>query len=108
LFILADGSPISVPFLQMAFQRIAREAETRDADHCRLKPHSVRHTAATWARMKGAPVDRIAALLGHADLRMTMRISAHIRADDPAGPLDVLAGVEKRAREEAREKKAAK
>jgi hypothetical protein len=38
---------------------------------------------------------------------MTMRTYAHIRADDLAAPLDVLAGAEKRAREGSEEKKAA-
>jgi integrase len=56
--------------------------------------------AATWARREGVPLDRIAAVLGHADLRMTMQTSAHIRPDDLAAPLDVLAGVERRARED--------
>lgn len=66
----ADSSPIGVPFLQTAFQRIV-------------------------------------AVLGHADLRMTLRTYAHIRTDDLAAPLDVLAGVEKRAREGTEKKRAA-
>lgn len=106
--LLADGSPMTVPFLQVAFRRILRVAGLKGGGvHGRLTPHSVRHTAATWARREGVPLDRIAAVLGHADLRMTMRTYAHIRADDLAAPLDVLAGVERRAREESEEKKAA-
>jgi hypothetical protein len=49
---------------------------------------------------------RIVAVLGHADLRMTLRTYAHIRPEDLAAPLDVLAGVERRSREGTEEKKA--
>jgi hypothetical protein len=90
---------MTVPFLQVAFQRIAGKAALEGAVHGRLTPHSVRHTAATWARRQGVPLDRIAAVLGHADLRMTMRTYAHIRPDDLAAPLDVLAGMERMARQ---------
>jgi hypothetical protein len=38
-------------------------------------------------------------MLGHADLRMTMRTYTHIRPDDLAAPLDVLAGMERMARQ---------
>ncbi len=108
VFILADGSPMTVPFLQVAFRRIVKAAEMKGGGvHGKLTPHSVRHTAATWARREGVPLDRIAAVLGHADLRMTLRTYAHVGPADLASPLDVLAGVERRAREEAGEKKAA-
>jgi integrase len=99
VFIHADGSPMTVPFLQVAFRRIARKAALKDAVHGRLTPHTLRHTHATWSRRKGVPLDRIAAVLGHADLRMTMRTYAHIRPDDLAAPLDVLEGMERMARQ---------
>jgi site-specific recombinase XerD len=41
-----------------------------------LHPHVLRHTAATLALDAGAPLDRVQALLGHADPRTTMRYAA--------------------------------
>lgn len=61
----------------------------------------------TAAPFLNTAFQRIAAVLGHADLRMTIRTYAHIRADDLAAPLDVLAGVERRSREGTEEKRAA-
>lgn len=39
--------------------------------------HDLRHTAATWARQAGVPVEIVQRLLGHADLQTTMRY-AHV------------------------------
>jgi hypothetical protein len=35
--------------------------------------HDLRHTAASWLRMKGADIHTVAQLLGHKDLRMASR-----------------------------------
>jgi len=35
--------------------------------------HDLRHTAASWLRMKGADIHTVAQLLGHKDLRMAAR-----------------------------------
>jgi len=35
--------------------------------------HDLRHTAASWLRMKGADFPTVAQLLGHKDLRMAAR-----------------------------------
>jgi integrase len=101
VFLDAKGIPLDVKTLQTAFRRIARRAKLTTGEHGKLTPHSIRHTAATWARREGVPLDRIAAVLGHADLRMTMRTYAHIRPEDLSPALDVLAGIEKGAREKA-------
>jgi hypothetical protein len=98
---------MAVSFFQVAFSRLAGKAELGSAAHGRLTPHSVRHTPPTWARRENVPLDRIAAVLGHADLRMTLRTYANIRPDDLAASLDVLASVERRAREGTGEEKAA-
>lgn len=39
--------------------------------------HDLRHTAATWARQAGAPVEVVQRILGHADIETTMRY-AHV------------------------------
>ncbi len=35
--------------------------------------HDLRHTAASWMRMKGADIHTVAQILGHKDLRMAAR-----------------------------------
>ena len=37
--------------------------------------HTLRHTFATWLTQRGVPIATLAQLLGHADVRMTMRYS---------------------------------
>jgi hypothetical protein len=48
-----------------------------------LTPHSPRHTFASWLAIAGTPLRTIQELLGHADVRMTIRYShlspAHLR-----------------------------
>ena len=50
--------------------RVRREAEIED---CRL--HDLRHTHASHAVMNGVPVPVVSRLLGHSDVRMTLRYS---------------------------------
>ena len=106
VFLESGGAPMTIPFVQVSFRRIIRIAKLETAEHGKLTPHSVRHTAATWSRRQGVPLDRIAAVLGHADLRMTMKTYAHIRPEDLSAGLDVLEGIEKGARELNEEKTA--
>jgi integrase len=52
--------------------------------------HDLRHTAASWLRMQGADIHTVAQVLGHKDLRMTMRYS-HLSPDylsEAVGRLD--------------------
>jgi site-specific recombinase XerD len=49
--------------------RLAAEAGVRGA----VGPHRLRHTAATMAIQAGAPLWRVQEMLGHSDLRTTMR-----------------------------------
>ena len=48
-----------------------------------LTPHSLRHTFASWLAIAGTPLRTIQELLGHRDLRMTIRYAhlspAHLR-----------------------------
>jgi integrase len=52
----------------MAFQRVCRSVGITD-----FRFHDLRHTAASWLRMKGADIHTVAQLLGHKDLRMAAR-----------------------------------
>jgi len=54
----------------VAFIRSCNEVGIED-----FSMHDLRHTAASWMRMKGADIHTIALLLGHKDLRMAMRYS---------------------------------
>lgn len=54
-----------------------------------LHPHVLRHTAATLALDAGAPLDRVQALLGHADPRTTMRYAAARDRLDMSAAYDV-------------------
>jgi len=59
----------------VAFVRACKTAEIDDFSF-----HDLRHTAASWLRMKGADIHTVAQLLGHEDLRMAARYS-HLSAD---------------------------
>lgn len=51
-----------------AFARVSRKVKIED-----FRFHDLRHTAASWLRMKGADIHTVAQLLGHKDLRMAAR-----------------------------------
>ncbi|MGH9468504.1 MAG: tyrosine-type recombinase/integrase [Terriglobales bacterium] len=54
--------------LSMAFSRACRAAGIVN-----FRWHDLRHTSASWMRMKGADIHTVAQLLGHKDLRMAAR-----------------------------------
>jgi integrase len=59
---------ISGEQVSMAFQRACKVVKISD-----FRFHDLRHTAASWLRMKGADIHTVAQLLGHKDLRMAAR-----------------------------------
>lgn len=63
LFKTISGEQVS-----MAFARACRAVKISD-----FRFHDLRHTAASWLRMKGADIHTVAQLLGHKDLRMAAR-----------------------------------
>ena len=73
--------------VSMKFIRACRAAGVED-----FSLHDLRHTAASWLRMKGADLHDVQAFLGHADPRMTTRYAhlspAHLA--DTASKLDGL------------------
>ena len=56
------------PQVSMEFMRLCRGLKIADFHF-----HDLRHTAASWLRMKGADIHTVAQLLGHKDLRMAAR-----------------------------------
>lgn len=81
LFPKLSGEQISV-----AFKRASKAAGIAD-----FRLHDLRHTAASWLRMKGADIHTVAQLLGHKDLRMAARYQ-HL---SPAFLADAVKGLDK-------------
>ena len=54
--------------VSMAFKRTCKAVAIAD-----FRFHDLRHTAASWLRMRGADIHTVAQLLGHKDLRMAAR-----------------------------------
>jgi integrase len=55
-------------WVSVSFVRLCRKVGIADFHF-----HDLRHTAASWLRMKGADIHTVAQLLGHKDLRMAAR-----------------------------------
>jgi integrase len=60
--------PINPENVSVAFLRACRLVKISD-----FRFHDLRHTAASWMRMKGADIHTVALILGHKDLRMAAR-----------------------------------
>ena len=73
--------------VSMAFRRACSKAKIED-----FRFHDLRHTNASWLRMTGADIHTIAVVLGHKDIRMSMRYS-HLSGDFLAGNVKQLDGV---------------
>ncbi len=63
-----DGEQMSPENVSLAFLRACRAAKISN-----FRFHDLRHTAASWMRMKGADIHTVALILGHKDLRMAAR-----------------------------------
>jgi integrase len=63
-----DGESITPENVSLAFLRACRSVNISD-----FRFHDLRHTAASWMRMKGADIHTVALILGHKDLRMAAR-----------------------------------
>jgi integrase len=89
-----SGLPWSAGRLRRHFERTVRLAGLVGE----WTPHSVRHTAATWARKAGVPLDRVAKMLGHAGLGLVERY-AHFSVEDLNPALDAVSAMERRGGE---------
>ncbi len=90
VFTDAKGTRWTPGRLDRLFHEILTAAELEDgAAHGRLTTHSIRHTAATWARKAEVPLDRISGILGHRDPKQVLRY-AHIQPGDLDGALQAV------------------
>jgi integrase len=92
VFTRPDGRPFATIDVQRAFG-IARKLSGIRSE---LTPHSLRHTFASWLAISGQPLRTIQELLGHADIRMTIRYS-HL---SPAHLSDAMKTIGRIAEEE--------
>ena len=68
----ADGRVFKTRYIQTAYNNAVEAAKLDDVNF-----HTLRHTFASWAVMRGVTVKELQELLGHASLTMTMRY-AHL------------------------------
>ena len=68
----ADGRVLKTHYIQTAYNNAVEAAKLDDVNF-----HTLRHTFASWAVMRGVTLKELQELLGHASLTMTMRY-AHL------------------------------
>jgi integrase len=79
-----DGMPVKS--VRKAFARAAQSAGWES-----VTPHTLRHTAASWAMQKGAPVDLVADALGMTPETLR-RVYGHLHPEHHAVVWDAIAG----------------
>jgi len=55
-----------------------------------IRPHDMRHTAATLAILDGMPIKAVSEMLGHSSVAITMTIYAHVLPDSHAQVADAM------------------
>lgn len=84
-FTKAKRDPEPIKKLRNSFKTACRNAGIEDFHF-----HDLRHTAATWMRRNGVPLEVIQEILGHSNIRTTRRY-AHVEMDDKKNALEILA-----------------
>jgi len=79
-----DGRPLTSELARAALERITKRADIRH-----LGWHALRHTYATQLVSAGVPIRTAQELLGHSDIKMTMRY-AHVAPDAMEDAVKVL------------------
>lgn len=73
VFCRPDGGPIEVKHIYRTFRNAQKKAGITNP----IKFHDLRHTAASTFIMNGASIFEVQKILGHTDVKMTMRYSHH-------------------------------
>lgn len=90
VFRCADGSPLTIKVLRLAFSSAVRACEAIPLDkRARLRFHDLRHTAASLMVAAGVPIFDIAKTLGHSSVAVTMRY-AHFAPEAGRSAVDRL------------------
>lgn len=79
VFCDADGHPLPSRTLHHQFKKALKKAGIVD-----FRFHDLRHTCASWLAMAGVPILTIQSVLGHKDIRMTLRY-AHLAPQQQVG-----------------------
>lgn len=90
LFVTATGRPLASRYLFDLVQRIARDAGLEQPE--RVTPHALRHTFATVADERGAPMSHLQDALGHSSPETTRRY-IHARNRLEQDPSQIVAAV---------------
>jgi integrase len=90
VFVRPDSVPLTLPEVARAFRVAQKLSGIREE----LNPYTIRHTFASWLAIKGTPIRTIQELLGHKDLRMTLRY-AHLSPAHLAEAVETIGTVEK-------------
>jgi integrase len=90
VFVRPGGVPLTLPEVARAFRVAQKLSGIREE----LNPYTIRHTFASWLAIKGTPIRTIQELLGHKDLRMTLRY-AHLSPAHLAEAVETIGAVEK-------------
>ncbi|HMK20712.1 MAG TPA: site-specific integrase, partial [Terriglobales bacterium] len=83
----ADGRVFKTRYIQTAYNNAVAAARLDDVNF-----HTLRHTFASWAVMRGVTLKELQELLGHASLAMTMRY-AHLAPEHLRTAVSRLAGL---------------
>lgn len=80
------GTPIDYRNAQRHFHRLCAQARVT-----RIRPYDMRHTATSLMIDAGADLKAASEALGHSDPRITMKVYRHVRGDQRAQALALLA-----------------
>lgn len=85
VFCATDGRALTGDMLKRPWRRV-----TRASGLPKIRPHDMRHSFASQLVVNGAPLKAVQELLGHADIKMTMRYShlAPGKTDEYVSTLD--------------------
>jgi integrase len=84
VFCDGGGDPYCSRTVQWQFRRAVKEAKIEN-----FRFHDIRHTCASWLAMAGVPLLAIKEILGHKDIRMTLRY-AHLAPDQRVDAVKLL------------------
>jgi integrase len=70
------GAPLDASGARKAYYRLIKQAGLQ-----RIRPHDLRHSAATLLLLQGVPVKVVSEMLGHASVAITMDLYSHVLPD---------------------------